>query len=371
MAEWIVCAHCQLKHTRRGDGRCPRCHASMETTAPPAATSPSVSIPTEAASPAVAVAEPVTRTPRVTLPPPDAIAGLVLVVNAMVNLADAAGTPSASGVLGMSGVADLVVGGLLLAGNASARELALLRAVGGGILFPLLHLAHGSLFYAVLQVVLSLSTIGLLWRKPKGARLAVAAAAAGLCVAVQVISVAAIRMGTNPFGRLAWIGQLESRPVTTVEGSRLAYRMDFPADTWYLRRRWIARKSNPLADRWFVRSDGNAQVVVTVETLPDNTAIDMDRREAAFIANVARKWVNYVGEYQSIPSPRARVLHTRGIVEGIEMETITGLFGRAPYLIQVVAFTTRRHFADLKDELGRIVASFDLPPDGSAAVGVR
>jgi hypothetical protein len=30
MAEWTVCPFCQLKHTRRPDGSCPRCHQSLE-----------------------------------------------------------------------------------------------------------------------------------------------------------------------------------------------------------------------------------------------------------------------------------------------------------------------------------------------------
>ena len=34
MAEWTICPHCQLKHSLRNDGLCPRCHQPVEAGAP-------------------------------------------------------------------------------------------------------------------------------------------------------------------------------------------------------------------------------------------------------------------------------------------------------------------------------------------------
>jgi uncharacterized paraquat-inducible protein A len=37
MADWVVCAHCQLRHSLRPDGRCPRCGNALPGVSPQAA----------------------------------------------------------------------------------------------------------------------------------------------------------------------------------------------------------------------------------------------------------------------------------------------------------------------------------------------
>jgi len=179
-----------------------------------------------------------------------------------------------------------------------------------------------------------------------------------------VVGGTGMHFGYDPFGRLAWLGQVASRPVRLLEGTRVAYRMEFPPG-WYLRRGSMARKDNSRADRWVVRPDADAEVVVVVERRPDTTPVDMDRFEAAVTDTAAKHSDNFLILDEAFPSSEARLVHTRSRVEGGDIESIYGLFHRDACLIQVLAFCRKAAFVRLKAELWRIVRSFDLPADGA------
>jgi hypothetical protein len=310
---------------------------------------------------------PLARVPGTVFSPVQ-IAGVVSIVNGLVNLTLDVGPPATNSgprLLVVTSVIDVLLGGALVTEIPYARALGLLRTAVGAVVFPLFHLAHGSLFYAILQVVFSLSVLALLWRRPDRRRVVAAVTGAGVCLAVQMVGATGMHFGHDPFGRLAWIGQVASRPVRLLEGTSVAYRMEFPPG-WYLRRTSVARKDNPAADRWVVRPDADASVVVIVERRPDTTPVDMDRFEAAVTGAAARHSDNFVILDEAFVSSNARLVHARSRVEGVDIESIYGLFHRDACLIRVLAFCRKAAFVRLKDELWRIVRSFDLPAEGAA-----
>jgi hypothetical protein len=364
MAEWIVCPHCQLKHTHRPDRSCPRCHRAIEQAAVPPAAVPEAAAPT-AAPPPVANA-PLAGAPGALFSPVQ-IAGVVSIVNGLVNLVLDVGPPAATSgprLVVLISVIDVLLGGALVAEIPFALELALLRTAVGALVIPLFRLAQGNLFYALLQLVFSLSVLALLWRRPDRPRVVAGVTGAAVCLAMQVVGGTGMHFGYDPFGRLAWLGQVASRPVRLLEGTSVAYRMEFPPG-WYLRRGSMARKDNSRADRWVVRPDADAEVVVVVERRPDTTPVDMDRFEAAVTGTAAKHSNNFLILDEAFPSSEARLVHTRSRVEGVDIESIYGLFHRDACLIQVLAFSRKAAFVRLKAELWRIVRSFDLPADGA------
>src|SRR4051812_3345350 len=126
MAEFAQCPQCGLKHSRRDDGLCPRCQNAVESDA---ATGPASSALVEQ----VDVHEPETP-PLATFG--SRAAGLLLIVNAVLVLALAAVTPSATPFFGVhSVIVDLVVGGGLLTGRARWHKWACVRAILGGVIF--------------------------------------------------------------------------------------------------------------------------------------------------------------------------------------------------------------------------------------------
>jgi hypothetical protein len=112
-----------------------------------------------------------------------------------------------------------------------------------------------------------------------------------------------------------------------------------------------------VADRWLVRPDRDAHIIVIAEQLAPGQSIQMARLKEVVQQN-ARKAAadSETLEETQIPSaiPQALLLHSRGTAKGIPMEMYHGLFISERHVIQVIAFAQTRTFRDLEPELREI-----------------
>lgn len=260
MVEWTVCPHCQLKHSARGDGLCPRCQQPVVAGA--AAIQPG------------AVEEPLPQLPQ-PLPHPQV-------------------QPAKSG----GGPAKWVIGA-----------------------------------FVAIVVVIGLQGMG------------------KVSVSQRIMS---YRFG------------LGDEPVTQVDGKAIPYQLTFPtADPWYLRSEESARKDNAVADRWAVRPDKNAHVVVIAEEVrlgPDQV-LDMNKLETFVIDNMRKsveKYTVHETDPVSLPIPGRRI-HGTAVIKNVDVELYHALFIKGERIYQVLAFTDKKYFGEMRGELDQVISRMRLP----------
>lgn len=369
MPDWTICPHCSLKHSRRADGTCPRCKqpvagaASLQAEAPLPQVYDGRAVPGSRFEREVAAAR--SDTGGSELPTGARIAGGILLLNAIALLAERILMPSEAKGLASNPVSmglDLIIGGMLLAGARKLLILAKIRTVLGGLVLPAVHIAAGNPFVAGLQVVFSTGLLLLLFGNAGKIRIGLGVAAAGLCLGLEAMGLQSQVSGNlNPLSRFLLAGQLDKAPASVVEGDKFRYRLTSPNDKWFLRKAELAKKENPLADRWLVRPDKDAHVFVIAEEVPGAGSVDMDRFAKVVMDNARKgaKEVQLVEETRLLHRLPARLLHTRSTIEGMELEGYYGLFIRDRCIFQVVAFTRKKQFGGLASELLDLIKSFD------------
>jgi hypothetical protein len=256
---------------------------------------------------------------------------------------------------------DLVLGGMLLTGNAKALGWAKFRVVAGGLLLPALFFAKGEAFLGGLQLAFSTGLALLLFGNAGKLRIAAGLLGTGFGLLMETVGLFAIATGTAPLAQLQMAGGLESDPVSVVLGEGCPYQITAAGDHWYLRKAEEARKDNALADRWLVWPSKDAHVLVIAERIDPGIQVDMDKY-AEVVLGGARKSAPDLKlvSRQELPGGGVR-LHTRGTVNGLAIESYYGLYAREPWIFQVVGFTGQRQFASVEGELAAIVSSFQGP----------
>jgi hypothetical protein len=154
-------------------------------------------------------------------------------------------------------------------------------------------------------------------------------------------------------------GGLEDGPVSTVEGESFAYHLTPAGTGWYLRTKEAAQKDNPLADRWLTIPERDAHVIVIAEEV-EAGEVDMDRFAGVVVENARRGASSFelVGQWPLGAS--SRLLQTRSTVNGVQVQNYYGLYARAPYIYQVIAFTTDGNFDAMAEDLKQTVQSFEI-----------
>jgi hypothetical protein len=387
LPEWSVCAHCNLKHTRRPDGLCPRCHEAVgEKAHPAAAAAQADGMPdvydgrAVGERPAGARRTPVRPQGGPTLfgaaSPPEReelpvgvrIAGAILVANGLALMIESGLRATMEGVpkppLGGSPIAmliDLVLGGMLLTGNGKALPWVKVRVVLGGLILPAVFFAQGETFMGGMQLAFSGGLALMLFGDAGKLRIAAGLLGTGFGLVMETIGLFAIATGTAPLAHVQMAGSLESDTVSDVVGNACAYRLTAGGNHWYLRKDEAAKKDNALADRWLVWPSKDAHVVVIAEKLDSGITVDMDRFAEVILGNVRKASPDVkVLSREALPGGGTR-LHTQATVNGLQIESYYGLYAREPWIFQVIAFTGQRQFASVESELASLVASFQGP----------
>lgn len=310
--------------------------------------------------------------------PAHRIAGAVLVLNAVlvllwVGVAPAAG-PQAGGdpLLAGGGVGsivpaiiDLAIGASLLRGSATLAPWAMVRCVGGLLLSLVVYATKNPLAVAQ-QAVLSGAIIALLAGRAGPARTAVASSLAGLSLVLELVGIAVVAGGSNPLGAvvMALSGDIESTPVEHVTGRATAYEITFPKGSWYQRKQAVVARDNPIADRWFVRPDLDAHVLVIAEHAP-GSMIPIDAYTDAILDHLKKDSgaarVTARGPWPLFGDRGRLVNATSTTKDGMTVEwryALVTVYERAYY---VVGFANRDAMPRVDAEIRSIVDSLKLP----------
>jgi len=341
MSPSVTCPACKFEHPRRPDGVCPRCTQRVDP------------------APELVLAPELTPLPRGAR-----LAGVFLVVNALAVVAEA-GLGVSSATSGHSPlvavVHDVIVGAMLIRGERKVLRWTIFRVCAGAAVFIAMNF-FGQQNYvgAVLQAAFSAALLLLLVGVPARPRIATAAALFSTVMLAETVSLVGIAAGRNFLAMpiMAIRGDLEQAP-ERLTGVQRPWSMASPPG-WYLRAQAVAQKDNRLADRWLIRPDLDAHIVVISERLEDGGLVDPDALERVVLDNArsASKRLDVIEE-GTFPQPAgARRLHVVTQSEGMELEFLYGLVASGSDAYQIVTFAPRRSFGAARPELEAAIASF-------------
>jgi hypothetical protein len=171
--------------------------------------------------------------------------------------------------------------------------------------------------------------------------------------------------GVDP---LAWViqtanGTIESESVDEVTGRAIPYKLKLPPDKWYLARNNILGDGTE-ADRWLVRPDVNAQIVITLDgspemgTIPDdytNTNVREFLKDKKFLVSKREPLRPYPDKGHLVSFDNERSYEPNGWMLGIVTTYRRGYF--------IQAFAPKKVFLEIEAELRAIIESLELPPD--------
>jgi hypothetical protein len=157
---------------------------------------------------------------------------------------------------------------------------------------------------------------------------------------------------------------LEPAPAREVVGVAYPYRVTAANDRWHLRKADAAKKDQPLADRWLVRPDRAARVIVIAEQVPGHR-LPIDAYADEVEANARRGAQNYT---RILRTPLAsdptngRFLHATMAIDGVELEYYYGIVTAGERGFQIVGIIERTGFSTAGEEIKQLIDSFRLPP---------
>lgn len=304
------------------------------------------------------------------------LAGALLIANALLVLLWIAVAPPAKNpndaafMLGskvgsfLPALIDLAIGVSIVRGSPKLVPWAIVRCVVGVLLSAGIYLQKDP-FSLVQGVALAAALVALLAGRAGPVRTAIAGSAAGLSLLTSLIIIAGTAIGTNPLTSLvmAASGDIEPSPAGHVTGRAAPYELTFPNDSWHARTQAATTRDNVLADRWILRPDKDAHVIVIAERSPDKL-LAVDAYADAILGNLEKIATGVKvlsrGPWPAYPE-NGRLVRAEGMREGTAFEWQYGIvtvYERAYY---VTAFATKEAMPALDAEMQAILASFKLP----------
>lgn len=300
------------------------------------------------------------------------LAGGMMILNGVLVLVGAAVLPTPTDAKGLGSPAfgfgpaiiDLILGGMLLSGSQRLITWTILRAAVGLTAGAALRASEGPVM-VVYQALLCGALLGLLIGEAGRVRTAIAGSVTALCLLVEMVSIAGTLAGGNPLAAFLMMaqGDLEPNALTQASGREAQYSLSFPGKRWYQRKADAAAKDNAAADRWFMRPDLDAHVIVIAEQIPGQ-ALSTEAYADAVIANLKKEVFDLKIEARE-PWPafpgRGKLLTMRGTRSGMQIQwhsAILTAFDRAFYL---VGFATPENMATAKEDIRAIFDSLSVP----------
>ncbi|MDI1444807.1 hypothetical protein [Polyangium sp. 6x1] len=160
--------------------------------------------------------------------------------------------------------------------------------------------------------------------------------------------------------------EVEPQPVDVVEGVAAKYRLKAPGARWFLRKDEAVKKDSSLADRWLVRPDKDAHVLVIIEDLQGKD-VDVDAYTDAAVELIEKELKGTVKSRMPVLThpENGRVLRVSREEQGEhEIESYYGLFTQAGRGFTVIASATSERFPSAAPDLVRLIESFELPREG-------
>lgn len=151
--------------------------------------------------------------------------------------------------------------------------------------------------------------------------------------------------------------------VHKVVGQAQPYELTAPDDNYFLRTDEAAKGTNPLADRWLVRPDVDAHIMIIAERVEGADLQPDHYARAVAEAVTANPGATLVSSEVLKSQPKVgRILHVKATTQGLPIEYYYGCFARGEQAFQVVAFTSQEDFPALAESFRKAIDSFVLPP---------
>jgi hypothetical protein len=220
---------------------------------------------------------------------------------------------------------------------------------------------------AVFQVAASTGMLLLLIGEAKKARLLVGSIVFGLYLAVASASLLLVTAGKLPFAAMVLkaTGAIEPLSSTTVTGQAVRYSLKLPDDRWYLRKDSLAKKDNPLADRWLIRPDIDGHILVIAEHVP-GAVVPLEPYADEVLQN-AKKAASKFSLKSRGPIPgraeHGRIMRATATVDKLDLEYMFGVYAAYDRGFQVVAFAPAKSFDKIAADFEKMITSFELPPE--------
>jgi hypothetical protein len=222
---------------------------------------------------------------------------------------------------------DAILGSLLVLGQRKVVPFCIVRVLLGALLvLGLLLYNGGAATAAVMQLALSGALLGLLWRRPGSARLAFSSV-----VATASVLLAAFVLHTDAriwdAEELLAANEIEVIAEGKVRGVARPYRFEAPNPRWYIRRREVVKRENPVADQWLIRPDKGAHFIVVVETLSGEGVDVGDYQNAVLesLGNAATRVEVLDTGSLSEEYEQSRRVRARAVVRGLPIDYTYGL----------------------------------------------
>lgn len=250
-----------------------------------------------------------------------------------------------------SAVVDMILGVLLVLGQRKVVPFCIVRVVLGALLYLGISLYSRDLATAAMQLALSGSLLGLLLGTPGNARLGLSSVVAAAYV---VFAAFVLHTGTRARNAEALVAAREIEVIgeAGVQGVGYYYHFKAPNALWYVRSQEVTKRENPVADRWLVRPDKDAHLIVIVENF-EGGGVDVDDYQNAVLENLKNAATNVeVLETGSLFEhyEQSRRVHARAVVMGLSIDYLYGLvvFGNQGY--QFIGFAGGPEYASVAPE---------------------
>ncbi|TKD08644.1 hypothetical protein [Polyangium fumosum] len=160
---------------------------------------------------------------------------------------------------------------------------------------------------------------------------------------------------------------VEPHPVDVVEGVAAKYRLKAPGARWFLRKDEAVKKDNSLADRWIMRPDKDAHVIVIIEDLQGKD-VGVDAFADAAVELIEKELKGTVESRLPVLThpTNGRLLRANRMGGEHEIVSYYGLFTQAGRAFTVIASATSERFPSAGPDLVQVIESFELPPEGAA-----
>lgn len=155
----------------------------------------------------------------------------------------------------------------------------------------------------------------------------------------------------------------EPGTVSKVVGRLQPYELTAPDGNYFLRTQEAAQKDNPLADRWLVRPDLDAHILIIAERV-EGADLSPEHYARAVAEAAASNHRLELLSSEVLPSRpnEGRLLHGKANVNGLAIEYFFGCFARGEQAFQVITFASQDQFPALATSFRKAIDSFVLPP---------
>lgn len=147
-------------------------------------------------------------------------------------------------------------------------------------------------------------------------------------------------------------------PEGMVGGEDYRWQMALPGPGWSLLDRDVARKQNGAVDQWVTNPVKDAHIMVIGETLT-GAAPDIDQLAQTIFAGTQKNSKHYkLIDKKTLYDGRGRLMHTRGLINGTDIEYYFAVLVTGTEVYQVVAFAAAGNFASVKNEMMSAILTF-------------